>query len=222
MKKATLTLLIFFGISASLALATYYLLPDEEAAQNKQSNFEHALSVSTKKDKFARFSFENRKLINPETGKVPANMRAKELAFAKTIKPAHKTADIDTLEWVQRGPYNIGGRTRALAVDITNENVLLAGGVSGGIWRSEDGGQSWAKISTNDEHQGITCIMQDTRPRAYRHLVLWHRRRIWQFRRRRRLVLFGQWRLQIVGWRAKLVFLARHFLQHTANLRYQL
>src|ERR1700755_1763734 len=48
--------------------------------------------------------------------------------------------------WEFLGPGNIGGRTRALAFDPTNENVMYAGGVSGGIWKSTDAGASWSAI----------------------------------------------------------------------------
>ena len=46
--------------------------------------------------------------------------------------------------WVKRGPINRGGRTRALGIDIrtqTPPNVtIIAGGVSGGIYKSTDNG----------------------------------------------------------------------------------
>ena len=40
---------------------------------------------------------------------------------------------------MSRGPWNVGGRTRALAIDVANENRMLAGGISGGMWLSEVG-----------------------------------------------------------------------------------
>jgi len=46
----------------------------------------------------------------------------------------------DTL--YELGPNNTGGRTRALMVDRRNDNIILAGGISGGLWRSENGGTS--------------------------------------------------------------------------------
>jgi hypothetical protein len=41
---------------------------------------------------------------------------------------------------------------------------MLAGSVSGGIWRSEDAGNSWTKVYGTDSYPGITCLVQDTRP----------------------------------------------------------
>jgi photosystem II stability/assembly factor-like uncharacterized protein len=45
--------------------------------------------------------------------------------------------------WQALGPGNIGGRTRALLIHPTTPNVMWAGGVAGGIWKSTDGGDSW-------------------------------------------------------------------------------
>jgi hypothetical protein len=45
--------------------------------------------------------------------------------------------------WENLGPGNIGGRTRALLIDPTNPNVMYAGGVAGGVWKTTDGGLSW-------------------------------------------------------------------------------
>ena len=60
--------------------------------------------------------------------------------FAKTLP---KSSLISKSNWIHRGPYNVGGRTRALAMDVLDENILLAGGASGGMFRSTDAGQSW-------------------------------------------------------------------------------
>ena len=50
------------------------------------------------------------------------------------------------ITWAELGPDNIGGRTRAIA-NIGN-NVLYAGGVSGGLWKSTNRGDNWAPVTT--------------------------------------------------------------------------
>ena len=67
-------------------------------------------------------------------------------------------------QWENRGPYNVGGRTRALAIDRRYENVLFAGGISGGLWRSRDSGENWRKVTRFYQAPGISCIVQDPRP----------------------------------------------------------
>src|SRR4029453_2052419 len=49
--------------------------------------------------------------------------------------------------WTPLGPGNVGGRTRALVVDRTNPNVLYAGGVAGGVWKTIDGGANWTPLT---------------------------------------------------------------------------
>lgn len=55
----------------------------------------------------------------------------------------------EKLPWIQRGPGNIGGRTRCVVVDPDDPTKMtwFAGAVSGGIWKTEDGGVSWDIIS---------------------------------------------------------------------------
>lgn len=112
--------------------------------------------------------YELEMLKDPATGQLPDDIRAKELAFALRMsqrlgeKAGRKNARIIS-DWTARGPYNVGGRTRALAIDIANENVILAGGVSGGMWRSEDGGLTWLKTTGTSEIQSVTAVVQDTR-----------------------------------------------------------
>src|SRR5205085_2277462 len=75
-----------------------------------------------------------------------------------------KSAGIADYSWQWRGPYNIGGRTLALAADIAGEDTLLAGGVSGGLWRSTNGGTSWTRTTTLSQLPSVSSIVQDVRP----------------------------------------------------------
>ena len=112
----------------------------------------------------ARKDWEHRRLADPATGEIPKGIRAKELAFAANLpKDGYQKIDSLTAPWTQRGPYNLGGRTRAFAMDVTNSNVLLAGGVSGGIWRSSDAGTTWTRMTMPGAHPGVNHIVQDTR-----------------------------------------------------------
>jgi hypothetical protein len=47
------------------------------------------------------------------------------------------------LQWKERGPSNIGGRTRAVIVHPKNPDVWWVGAVGGGVWYTQDAGQSW-------------------------------------------------------------------------------
>lgn len=109
-----------------------------------------------------RSAWEQRMLADPSTGQIPEGIHFMEHAFAADL--LQQTASRSASPWVSRGPWNLGGRTRALAIDVTNENRMLAGGVSGGVWLSEDGGQSWTRKTPLNAHPGCVSIAQDTRP----------------------------------------------------------
>ena len=72
------------------------------------------------------------------------------------------------IEWQEMGPDNIGGRTRAILFHRDNPNVMYAGAVSGGLWRSTTGGQTWSRneltmLDENDqpiEVMNVSCITQ--------------------------------------------------------------
>ncbi len=119
----------------------------------------------------AKYDFDM--LKNPVTGIIPANIVNEELTFAKTIPErgsgANGAARLTALNtYFPCGPNNQGGRTRALAYDVryngTTNQVLIAGGVSGGIMRSTDGGNTWTRVSPDNQVHNVTCVAQDPRP----------------------------------------------------------
>jgi photosystem II stability/assembly factor-like uncharacterized protein len=119
-----------------------------------------AMSYGNDSSLQSRVMFEYMRLRNPSTGMIPANIRSQELAFAQTLPRNMKKS----YTWEQRGPVNKGGRTRAVAIDVLDENIWLAAGVTGGIWRSIDAGESWEKVTNPLQMHSITSIAQDTRP----------------------------------------------------------
>lgn len=66
----------------------------------------------------------------------------------------------DDHTWQNIGPGNIGGRTRALLVQNTVPHTLYAGGVSGGVWKSVDGGGSWTVLNDLLPSLAISKIVQ--------------------------------------------------------------
>ena len=54
----------------------------------------------------------------------------------------------ETLPWIERGPGNVGGRTRGLIVDPRDlsKRTWFAGSVGGGIWKTENGGETWRSL----------------------------------------------------------------------------
>ncbi len=63
--------------------------------------------------------------------------------------------------WIERGPNNVGGRTRSLLIDPDNSVHMWAGAVSGGIWFSENGGNAWAPVDDWMNNLAICCLSMD-------------------------------------------------------------
>ncbi|NNF08514.1 MAG: T9SS type A sorting domain-containing protein, partial [Candidatus Eisenbacteria bacterium] len=124
----------------------------------------------------ARFLFEIGRLVDPATGVIPpdiaelerkheANMPKRNGSVFEALLQDLGVSSGHVSGWAKRGPINVGGRTRALAIDVSDPSyqTLLAGGVSGGMWRSTDQGATWIETTGTNQHQSVSCIAQDTR-----------------------------------------------------------
>jgi hypothetical protein len=163
------TLLIFFvGILFTSSIILTIQFERDKKINTTKSYKEGSAGITD--DPYARMEFERRMLADPSTGMIPANIREKELSFAKNLPNAdaiklQKGDNVNVLSWNERGPINRGGRTRALGIDVrTFPNItIIAGGVSGGIFKSTDNGATWVNKLSPDSIHSATCIAQDTR-----------------------------------------------------------
>ncbi len=99
-------------------------------------------------DKFAEYF----RRIKTREGKTkpdyPLGYKIKELKKAKEqVKKLAKSNNkiTEALPWIERGPGNVGGRTRGLVVDPDDPShqTWFAGSVGGGIWKTTDAGATW-------------------------------------------------------------------------------
>ena len=107
--------------------------------------------------------------VDPRTGEIPIGIRHRELAYVNTLPKRSQLNfrdddPIPAINWHDAGPSNVGGRTRALAFDQANPQTILAGGATGGIWKSTDNGESWELKSEPGSHLNVTTMVQDPRP----------------------------------------------------------
>lgn len=72
-----------------------------------------------------------------------------------------KNGDTRLVQLEEVGPYNVGGRTRALLIDRADPNHILAGGISGGLWQSQDGGATWLANNDFASNISVSCITQN-------------------------------------------------------------
>lgn len=113
--------------------------------------------------------YEFNMLKNPTTGKIPEGVRDRELAEAYDILARQNLSGrIESINpYTFQGPNNLGGRTRALAYDVRFDgvanSVIIAGGISGGIFKSTDNGATWVRKSPTADIFNVSALAQDTR-----------------------------------------------------------
>jgi photosystem II stability/assembly factor-like uncharacterized protein len=69
--------------------------------------------------------------------------------------------DVTRNTWLQAGPVNIGGRITDIALDNVNEDRAFIATAAGGVFRTEDGGDSWDALFQNDGVLAIGDIVID-------------------------------------------------------------
>jgi hypothetical protein len=121
---------------------------------------------------YLRWKYEADMIKDPTTGEALFGLRDQEIELARTIPQKNTSSPVARLQiqnsYIPAGPNNQGGRTRAIAYDVryngTTNRVLIAGGISGGIFRSADGGANWTTVTPANEVHNVACIAQDPRP----------------------------------------------------------
>ena len=119
----------------------------------------------------ARAEYDYELMKDPLTGKIPVNAMLAERNFAAaapTKEGVHATGVsriASSHAYFPAGPLNAGGRTRAVAYDKryngTTNQIMIAGGVSGGIMRSADGGTSWQSVAPNIDIHSLGALAQN-------------------------------------------------------------
>lgn len=89
------------------------------------------------------------------TGQKVTPERLNELFKAEMNRPKSGNVAFEEL-----GPDNIGGRTRAILIDKTNINRIFAGGVSGGLFISENKASTWTRLESFPGLPYISSIAQ--------------------------------------------------------------
>ncbi len=116
--------------------------------QKKKERRKKGYNKTNKPDMFSKYFKDITTRIGEKESGYKMNYKVVEFEKAKEILKSLKREKAP-LNWVQRGPANIGGRTRAVIVDpddATN-NTWFAGAASGGIWKTTDGGNTWTNLS---------------------------------------------------------------------------
>ena len=106
--------------------------------------------------------------VNPATGRLDdgeLTLLREQLIEDRLLG---RTPGENTNAWEERGPNDIGGRTRAILFDPNDSgnNTVYAGGVSGGLWRNTNitsSSSSWTRVQGLPGNLSVTSITVDPR-----------------------------------------------------------
>ncbi|MFQ6105393.1 MAG: T9SS type A sorting domain-containing protein [Candidatus Glassbacteria bacterium] len=150
-------------ISAALLISLAYLSFSEfgslNSRQNRRLDFPNPGDreyMKTLRNERARF--ENQQRCYP-FGSFPIE---KQLASLDDVRSMRIAVNLHELpEWEPIGPGNIGGRLNAIAIDPLDDAVIYVGGVSSGVWKTTNGGNSWTPLSDDLPSLSIGALAVD-------------------------------------------------------------
>ncbi|RYY66056.1 MAG: hypothetical protein EOO12_05290 [Chitinophagaceae bacterium] len=150
--------LIKAGVVAGLCTAAWfgYAAYRAERLEEQEERLEQDGMELAKRQQFMM-------LRDPQLNAIPTGRLAQADAARRTLIANGRTA---TLPWQERGPSNVGGRTRAILVDRADAtgNTVLAASVSGGIFRCTNflnAPVSWTPVTNGLYNPAVTCLVQD-------------------------------------------------------------
>ena len=138
-KLSLLSLLAVVGCGA------YFVSEKTTDNNNPQSYSKKGLSAFLAHQANDAQEWLKARYIDVQTGEV---ITADKLEAIRTqIDKMDKNKSIN---FIDLGPDNIGGRTRAICIDRTepSQNILWAGGVSGGLFYSWNKGNTWTRVES--------------------------------------------------------------------------
>src|SRR6187399_472697 len=168
--KAIVSLVVVFVIALGVQLSINRLGENRAIGKEIEEKNEE-MEENEAAYQHLRWKYEADMIKDPTTGEALFGLRDQEIEFARTIPERNTSSGLARItnqnNYIPAGPNNNGGRTRAIAYDVryngSTNRVLLAGGVSGGLFRSTDGGSNWTRVTPANEVHNVSSIAQDPR-----------------------------------------------------------
>ncbi len=144
----------FFALlSGLLALAIFFVLDSSRPLSPISGQL-----AQDSPDQFAAY-FHAIRTAEGEDG--PSYRPGYRMDAFETMQQAAKGGRVP-LPWVERGPGNVGGRTRAIIVDHADPThaTWVVGAVGGGIWRTTNKGLNWTPLTDHLPRLAIGSLAQ--------------------------------------------------------------
>lgn len=167
-----LLVVVFRSLSGSEVKEHYDPIPPEKKAYAEFMNEYIANMPKPDPTKSKRespdmfYEFDKLKRLDPRTGEVPADGLMRAYQDLKRQFGDQFTSRNNSLQWEERGPTNVGGRTRAIMWDPNDpqNNAAFAGGVGGGLWHTPNitvSSPTWTNVSSIFSNVAVTAIAAD-------------------------------------------------------------
>ncbi|MEM1328080.1 MAG: T9SS type A sorting domain-containing protein [Bacteroidota bacterium] len=157
--KKTIT---FIAIALAVATSFYFLQSTTTSTPNDVYMGDQKMSKLERIDQ--AFELEYLKTVDPKTNTVPRERLVQAKAYTENI--LRQKGAIPSIVWEERGPDNVGGRTRAILFDANDasNNTVWAAGVGGGLWKSTNflsDPPTWNQVDDFFDNIAVTSILQD-------------------------------------------------------------
>jgi photosystem II stability/assembly factor-like uncharacterized protein len=134
-----------------------------QAAQARKAVRKQTTLKADGPDEIARYHQQIRTRLDDPTLRYGANYRHRALRAARA-RGAQKAARWATrqLDWRERGPANVSGRTRGLVIDVRDPSgdTWYAGSVGGGVWKTTDAGRTWQNLTPDLPNLATVALVQ--------------------------------------------------------------
>ena len=132
-----------FSLLAFIGCGAYFVSVDSTDKIKQRKYSEKGLNAFSPQTANDAQEWLKARYIDVQTGEVvsPEVLEAIRIQIDKMDKNK-------SINFIDLGPDNIGGRTRAICIDRTEptQNILWAGGVSGGLFYSWNKGNTWTRV----------------------------------------------------------------------------
>ncbi len=150
------------GVVILVGIATLFILPATPSNETPSLDSPRLVEQVRAERMAAKAAYFHQLYKDPQTNRVPLwSPLQKQLLVRNFQAQIQLRGNQNNLVWEEAGPNNVGGRTRAIALDRRDSKVIITGGVRGGIWKSIDDGASWKHIPGLIANESIMSIAQD-------------------------------------------------------------
>ena len=152
---------LYFYVSPATNLNNGNESKQKQFWSTKKTKIKSGQDAYMKPDGFIEYYNSISKRLDQTTSDYKGGYRFSELSKSFKNSAQARNANLEA-EFISRGPGNVGGRTRAIAIDPADDThcTWIAGAASGGLWKTTDCGETWENISPDLPNLSTNSIAQ--------------------------------------------------------------